>query len=72
VSILVSLGPPVVPVPDLVGMTRDAAVARIAELGLRPSVIELPGATGELTVASQIPLAGKIVRVGTTITIYVA
>jgi eukaryotic-like serine/threonine-protein kinase len=72
VSILVSLGPPVFPVPDLVGMTRDAAVARIAELGLRPSVIELPGATGELTVASQIPLAGKIVRVGTTITIYVA
>jgi eukaryotic-like serine/threonine-protein kinase len=72
VSILVSLGPPVFPVPDLVGMTRDAAVARIAELGLRPSVIALPGATGELTVASQIPLAGKIVRVGTTITIYVA
>ena len=72
VSIVVSLGPPVVQVPSFIDLSRDAAVARIQELGLVPSVIELPGATGELTVASQLPVAGKTVQVGTTITIYVA
>jgi serine/threonine-protein kinase len=72
VTIVVSLGPPQFPVPSFVGMGRDAAVAEIRSLGLVPQVIELPGAVGELTVATQIPLAGNIVRVGTTITIYVA
>jgi beta-lactam-binding protein with PASTA domain/tRNA A-37 threonylcarbamoyl transferase component Bud32 len=72
VSITVSLGPPVVQVPSFVGMTKDAAVAKIQELGLTASVIELPGATGELTVASQLPLAGRTVHVGTPVTIYVA
>jgi serine/threonine-protein kinase len=72
VTIVVSLGPPRFPVPSFVGMGRDAAVAEIRSLGLVPEVIELPGAVGELTVASQLPVAGDVVRVGTTITIYVA
>lgn len=71
VTIVVSLGPRTLPVPDLAGMTRDAAVARLRELGLVPSVIELPGATGELTVATQLPLAGTVVKAGSTVTIYV-
>jgi serine protease Do len=71
VTIVVSLGPERFPAPSLVGMTRDAAVAAVRELGLVPTVIELPGATGELTVATQLPVAGTTVRVGTTITIYV-
>jgi serine/threonine-protein kinase len=72
VTILVSLGPPQFPVPSLVGMGRDAAIAKIRSLGLVPEVIELPGAVGDLTVASQLPIGGTVVRVGTTITIYVA
>jgi len=71
VTIVVSLGPERFPAPSLVGMTRDAAIAAVRELGLVPTVIELPGATGELTVATQLPVAGTTVRVGTTITIYV-
>jgi serine/threonine-protein kinase len=71
VVIVVSLGPRTLPVPDLTGMTRDAAVAKLRALGLVPSVIELPGATGELTVATQLPLAGTVVKAGSTVTIYV-
>jgi serine/threonine-protein kinase len=72
VSIVVSLGPEQFELPNLVGMSKDAAVARIRDLGLVPEVIELPGAVGDLTVATQLPLAATVVRVGTTITIYVA
>jgi serine/threonine-protein kinase len=72
VSIIVSLGPEEFELSNFVGMSKDAAVARIRELGLVPEVIELPGAVGDLTVATQLPLAGTVVRVGTTITIYVA
>jgi serine/threonine-protein kinase len=72
VTIVVSLGPPQFPIPSLVGMGRDAAIDRIRSLGLVPEVIELPGAVGDLTVASQLPIGGTVVRVGTTITIYVA
>ncbi len=71
VTIVVSLGPRTFPAPNLLGMTKEAAVARIRSLGLVPSVIELPGATGELTVATQLPLAGTIVKAGSTIAIYV-
>ncbi len=71
VTIVVSLGPEEFPAPNLVGMTRDAAVAKIRSLGLVPNVIELPGATGELTVATQLPVAGATVKAGTAITIYV-
>jgi len=71
VTIVVSLGPEEFPAPNLEGMTRDAAVARVRSLGLVPQVIELPGATGELTVATQLPVAGVTVKVGTTLTIYV-
>ncbi len=72
VTIVVSKGPQEFPVPNLVGMGRDAAVAEIRALGLVPSVIELPGAVGELTVASQLPVAGTVVKSGTAVTIYVA
>jgi serine/threonine-protein kinase len=72
VTIVVSMGPPEFPVPSFVGQSRDAAVAEIRALGLVPEVIELPGAVGDLTVASQLPIGGTVVRVGTTITIYVA
>jgi serine/threonine-protein kinase len=72
VTIVVSLGPPQFPIPSFVGMGRDAAIAKIRSLGFVPEVIVLPGAVGDLTVASQLPVGGDIVRVGTTITIYVA
>ncbi len=71
VTITVSLGPEQFPMPSLVDMTRDAAVAKIRSLGLVPQVIPLPGATGDLTVATQLPVAGATVRAGATVQIYV-
>ena len=71
VTIVVSLGPREFPAPDLVGMSRDAAVAEIRSLGLVPNVIDLPGATGGRTVATQLPVSGTSVKAGTTITVYV-
>ncbi len=72
VTIVVSLGPERFELPSFVGMARDAAVAEIRALGLVPQVVELPGAVGEPTVASQVPIAGSTVRAGDRITIYVA
>jgi serine/threonine-protein kinase len=72
VTIVVSLGPEEFELPSFRGMTQTAAVAEIRRLGLVPQVVEVPGAVGELTVASQIPLAGTTVRAGDRITIYVA
>ena len=72
VTIVVSLGPREFELPSFVGMTKDAAIAEIRSLGLIPQPVEFPGAVGELTVASQVPIAGSIVRAGDRITIYVA
>ncbi len=72
VTIVVSLGPREFELPSFVGMTKDAAIAKIRSLGLIPQAVEFPGAVGELTVASQVPVAGSIVRAGDRITIYVA
>jgi serine/threonine-protein kinase len=71
VTIVVSLGPRQFPAPDLLGMSKAAAIAKIRSLGLVPAAIDLPGATGQLTVATQLPLAGEMVRAGSTITIWV-
>ncbi|HEX9717488.1 MAG TPA: PASTA domain-containing protein, partial [Actinomycetota bacterium] len=71
VTIVVSLGPKFVQVPNLEGMSKDEAVARIRELGLVPQVNQVPGSTGD-TAVGQLPAAGETVRSGSTVTIYVA
>ncbi|MGH2528039.1 MAG: Stk1 family PASTA domain-containing Ser/Thr kinase [Actinomycetota bacterium] len=71
VTIVVSLGPKFVEVPNLEGMSKDDAVAGIRELGLIPQVNQVPGSNGD-TVVGQLPEAGGTVRAGSTITIYVA
>jgi serine/threonine-protein kinase len=71
VSIVVSRGPEEFQLPSFVGMTKDAAVARIRELGLVPQVVPVPGGNGN-TVVSQLPAPGATVRVGDSIAIYVA
>jgi eukaryotic-like serine/threonine-protein kinase len=71
VSIVVSLGPEEFELPSFVGMSKDAAVARIRELGLIPQVLPVPGGNGN-TVVSQLPAPGATVRVGDSIAVYVA
>jgi serine/threonine-protein kinase len=70
VTIVVSLGPPVFTMPDVVGLARDQAVARLRELGAVVDVVLVrqPGTT----VVYQEPGVGATVHVGDTVEIYVA
>jgi serine/threonine-protein kinase len=71
VTIVVSLGPEEFALPNLVGMSKGAAEARLLELGLVPRILAIPGGD-ETTVVSQLPVAGTLVRAGDSVTIYVA
>jgi eukaryotic-like serine/threonine-protein kinase len=71
VSIVVSKGPPEFPMPDVVGMTKDAAVAKLQGLGLHVSISVVPGHAG-VKVVYQEPAIGATVHAGDTVTIYVA
>ncbi len=71
VTIVVSLGPPEFPMPNVVGMNQDAAVADLRALGLRVNVTIVPGADGN-TVIYQEPATGTVVEVGDLVEIYVA
>jgi beta-lactam-binding protein with PASTA domain len=71
VTIVVSLGPETFPMPDVVGMSKDAAIARLEALGLRVGVIPIPGGNGD-TVVSTLPTAGTTVRYGQTVNVYLA
>ena len=70
VAIVVSLGPPEFPMPDVVGMTREAAVQRLTSLGLEVDVVLVkPDGT---TVVFQEPGVGATVHAGDLVHIYVA
>jgi serine/threonine-protein kinase len=69
VAIVVSLGPPVFTMPDVVGMSREEAVAALQALGAEVRVVlVLPPGT---TVVYQEPSAGATVHVGDVVEIYV-
>jgi eukaryotic-like serine/threonine-protein kinase len=71
VTIVVSLGPQEFAMPNVVGMSRDAAVARLTELGLIVDVAIVPGQSGTLVVYQE-PATGTIVHAGDTVSIYLA
>ncbi len=71
VTIVVSLGPEQFAMPSVVGMSRDAAVARLTELGLIVDVAIVPGQGGSLVVYQE-PATGSIVHAGDTVSIFVA
>jgi serine/threonine-protein kinase len=70
VTIVVSLGPPEFPMPDVVGMSKAAAVTLLTDLGLTVDVViaRPPGAR----VVYQRPAVGTIVHAGDVVHIYVA
>jgi len=70
VTIVVSKGPPEFPMPDVVGMTKDAAVARLTSLGLQVDVV-LVKPDGSKVVFQE-PAVGATVRAGDVVHIYVA
>jgi serine/threonine-protein kinase len=71
VTIVVSKGPPELPMPNVVGMGRDAAVAQLRSLGLLVDVSIVPGHSGS-NVVFQEPASGTIVHAGDLVHIYVA
>ncbi len=70
VTIVVSKGPPEFPMPDVVGMSKDAAVARLTSLGLQVDVV-LVKPDGSKVVFQE-PAVGATVHAGDVVHIYVA
>jgi serine/threonine-protein kinase len=70
VTIVVSKGPPAFPMPDVSGMDKNAAVARLTDLGLAVDVVivRAPGTK----VVYQDPAVGATVHPGDVVHIYVA
>jgi beta-lactam-binding protein with PASTA domain/tRNA A-37 threonylcarbamoyl transferase component Bud32 len=71
VTMVVSKGTRTFPMPDVVGMTREAATAKLVGLGLRVNVVLLPSSDPPNTVVFQDPAPGTTVRQGDEVTIYV-
>jgi serine/threonine-protein kinase len=69
VQLVVSKGPPMVEVPDVVGRPVAEAQQILTAAGLPPSVNQLP--TGPGIVRGQSPGSGEKVPKGTTVTLYV-
>jgi eukaryotic-like serine/threonine-protein kinase len=71
ITVVISLGPQSFPMPNVVGTTKDAAIAQLRALGLRVGIVPIPGGNGD-SVVSTLPTAGTTVRYGQTVTLYVA
>ena len=70
VTVVVSLGPKTFAMPNVIGMTKDAAITKLHDLGLKVVEHQLPGSSGDLVVG-QIPGQGTIVSQGDTVTLYI-
>ncbi|MBP9002133.1 MAG: PASTA domain-containing protein [Candidatus Hydrogenedentes bacterium] len=73
VTLTVSSGPCNATVPDVVGLTREAAEAAVTAAGLIPSAQEVCNDTVPAgTVSTQNPAAGVSVTIGTTVSIAIS
>ena len=72
VTIFVSLGPPKVTVPKLVGQSRDDAIAALTERGLKFTVADVFSKEDEGEVVAQFPTPGKRVNKGSSVRINVS
>ncbi|MBA2569117.1 MAG: Stk1 family PASTA domain-containing Ser/Thr kinase [Actinobacteria bacterium] len=72
VTIFVSLGPPKVTVPKLVGQSRDDAIAALTERGLKFTVADVFSKEDEGEVVDQFPTPGKPVNKGSSVRINVS
>jgi beta-lactam-binding protein with PASTA domain/predicted Ser/Thr protein kinase len=70
VTMFVSKGPKTFPMPNVVGMLKEAAVRKLQALGLSVKVVEIPGTHGN-QVVYQDPDPGVTVEQGQQVTIYV-
>jgi serine/threonine-protein kinase len=72
VTILVSSGKPKVQIPNVVGRSRDDAVAALRDANLRFRVVEINSDKAVNSVTAQAPKAGEIVVEGTQVRINVS
>ncbi|MEX1358477.1 MAG: Stk1 family PASTA domain-containing Ser/Thr kinase [Gaiellaceae bacterium] len=72
VKLWVSTGPPMTEVPDVVGKTRDEAVAILKDAKLEPRVFEVNSGKPVNTVTAQKPGPGEEVEEGTAVRINVS
>jgi beta-lactam-binding protein with PASTA domain/predicted Ser/Thr protein kinase len=72
VDIRVSTGPPRVEVPDVVGESREEAVAALTEAKLKFKIRDVFSKEEENTVIAQFPLPGRMVVQGTTVQINIS
>ncbi|HEX6263249.1 MAG TPA: Stk1 family PASTA domain-containing Ser/Thr kinase [Actinomycetota bacterium] len=70
VEIVISRGPREFPMPNVIGMSREEAVATLRGLGLTVDATRVPGSTGDRVVGQQ-PRADTTVRAGAQVTIYI-
>ena len=71
VSIVISKGPPPVTVPNVVDMSREAAIAKLKAVGFSVKVEEPLGVTPLNRVLKQTPDGGQVLPQGSTITIQI-
>ncbi|MGH2848365.1 MAG: Stk1 family PASTA domain-containing Ser/Thr kinase [Thermoleophilaceae bacterium] len=72
VQLFISSGPEEVAVPEVIGLSRDSAEARITGAGLVPAVREQESEEPEGEVIAQDPSAGSELERGSTVTITVS
>jgi beta-lactam-binding protein with PASTA domain len=72
VEVFVSSGKPKAVVPNVVGRSRDQAVAELTDRGLESRVVEIPSLEPVNTVTGQSPKAGTRLDQGTTVRINVS
>jgi eukaryotic-like serine/threonine-protein kinase len=70
VTVVVSLGPKSFPMPNVIGQTKDSAVAYLRSLGLIVRTVQLPGSTNDL-VTGQSPVPDATVQQGQQVTLYI-
>ena len=74
VSLVVSRGPQMMEMPDIIGQTQDSAVQELATKGLNATCFTVinDGSEAAGCVVSASEDAGSMVEVGTTIVLYIA
>jgi eukaryotic-like serine/threonine-protein kinase len=72
VDIRVSTGPPRVEVPDVVGESREEAVAALTEAKLKFKIRDVFSKEEENTVIAQFPLPGRMVIQGTSVQVNIS
>jgi len=70
VQLVISRGPRSFPMPSVIGMSRDDAIAELRALGLQVNAVRVPGSSGD-RVVGQRPRADTTVQAGRGVTIYI-